>query len=410
MPGPEAPPLLFSLANLFVSFGFAFAGVFLALRAPPSPLVRWVSRGLVLWAITGCCFFYGGVALTYASLATIAVSWSLAYPLCLRALLVFLRGERPLSTWDRLGPWVFSLVGVVQVSQMIGFPLRHRIAIPLSHFLTIAYSATILTLIVRAYRRADAVLRRQMRWIVLGFYGGVGPQALVFSLTLLDGLLGGNHGFGALMLPSFCFGILIPLSILFAIVRYNLFDVDRLLSATASYNVVLVVLRRLRARGRAALRRGLIGAARRRSAHGPGRALAGARGGRRPGAPAAPPPHRSRLLQGAPRARPRHRGSAALARGLRGRARADADASGEELAAPAPARGLRGLRRRRREPSRRSSSRAAACRPSSRRGARWSRRCASAASRWRSAPRVARPTPRSSVPSTAQRSQRWRSR
>ena len=242
VPVPDATPLAMSLAMALVSFSFAFAGVFLALRAPPSPLVRWVSRGLLLWALTGVCFFYGGVALNYAILAAIAVIWSLAYPLCLRALLVFLRGERPASTWDRLGPWLFAVMGPVQVSQMVGFPLRHQIAFPLATVLTIAYSATILVLVLRAYRAAYAVRRRQIRWIVLGFYGAVGPQTLVFSLVFIDGLLGGSRGFGALLLPSFCFGILLPLSILVAIVRFNLFDVDRLLSAAASYNIVLVAL------------------------------------------------------------------------------------------------------------------------------------------------------------------------
>ena len=91
-------------------------------------------------------------------------------------------------------------------------------------------------------------------------------------------------------------------------------------------------------------------------------ALAGARGGRRPGAPPPASAHRSRLLQGALRARPRHRRAPARALVLRRRPRADA-ARRRGARSAAPPGGLRGLRRAGGAPSRRSSSQGRAVPP-----------------------------------------------
>ena len=102
-PVVDSPSLPMSLANGFVSFGFAAAGVLLSLRATSSRLVRWASRGLLLWALTSICFFYGNAGLNAAILAVIVATWSLAYPLCLHALLVFDRETRPLALGSASG-------------------------------------------------------------------------------------------------------------------------------------------------------------------------------------------------------------------------------------------------------------------------------------------------------------------
>ena len=84
---------------------------------------------------------------------------------------------------------------------------------------------------------ADPVTRRQIKWVLYGGYLAVVPiwgvEALVvaFKPTLwpileLVGIL----------------NVFIPLSIFIAIVRFNLFDIDRLISATAAYTVVSVIL------------------------------------------------------------------------------------------------------------------------------------------------------------------------
>jgi class 3 adenylate cyclase len=229
--------------TLLLSLGFAFTAAFLSLRAPPSPIVRSVSRAFGIEAIACASTITGGVALNYAGLAVATVSWPLGFVLCLRALLRLLRGDAPASPWARLGPWLFAVMGPLAASVFAGVPLRKPLAITLWELTVVAYCVTVLVVLVRGYRRAGSVLKRQIRWVVLGFHGALTPPAIAITLMLIDRLwLGDFERFLSLVWASFAFAILIPLSVLFAIARYNLFDVDRLLSATASYQVVLGVL------------------------------------------------------------------------------------------------------------------------------------------------------------------------
>ena len=92
----------------------------------------------------------------------------------------------------------------------------------------------VIALITWKYRGADPVGRRQVKWVVYGFF-------LAATLQVVGNLLTLGHPD-----PSFSWKIFevaeattifVPLSILIAMVRFNLFDIDRLISATAAYTV-----------------------------------------------------------------------------------------------------------------------------------------------------------------------------
>jgi len=86
--------------------------------------------------------------------------------------------------------------------------------------------------VARSYRRSSPLERRQLRWVVLGFYlGRVGSvSGLVLSVVLAMPLLG-----RVLHLAT---GVLFPIGILFAVTRQHWLDIDRLISATASYTIL----------------------------------------------------------------------------------------------------------------------------------------------------------------------------
>jgi hypothetical protein len=86
------------------------------------------------------------------------------------------------------------------------------------------------------YRGADRIARRQMKWAVFGIYCATLPFAVAAGLTALD------PRFGWLFFASFGMLPLSPISLAISVVRFNLFDIDRVLSAAASYNVLLVLL------------------------------------------------------------------------------------------------------------------------------------------------------------------------
>ena len=91
--------------------------------------------------------------------------------------------------------------------------------------------------LVLRYRRSDAAVRRQLKWIALA--GCLLPVA-VLSSTFLDktpdssGLATG--------LPFLLLFIALPASIGVAVLRYRLYDVDRVVSTTVVYATLTVVL------------------------------------------------------------------------------------------------------------------------------------------------------------------------
>jgi class 3 adenylate cyclase len=235
------PPVGWS--QLPVSIAFAATALLLSLRAATTPVVRTVSRVFLVLAVAQISLLTGGVGLNYAGLVAFALSNAIATPLGVRALQVFSRGSAPTGGWARFGPWLWAVIGPLGVNTFTAWPLRGPLAQLLFLVAQVAYALGLLVLVALAYRGADALRRRQIRWAAFGFYAALAPPAVVIVLQLLDFYLFGEHrrlaGLTA-TLPWLL--MLIPVSIGFAIVRYNLFDIDRLWSAAASYNVVVVLL------------------------------------------------------------------------------------------------------------------------------------------------------------------------
>ncbi len=103
----------------------------------------------------------------------------------------------------------------------------------------VLFSASVLAGMTRVYRRSDALERRQLRWVVLGAYVTWLPVALHFAGQFL--------GVGEVYSPTAqtiqrLAEVALPLGILTSVIGYHLFDIDRLISATASYTVLGVAL------------------------------------------------------------------------------------------------------------------------------------------------------------------------
>jgi class 3 adenylate cyclase len=85
--------------------------------------------------------------------------------------------------------------------------------------------------LVHTYRRCDALERRQLKWVLYGF-------ALGYAPIVLDAV----SGLGVPEQLKMAFPLAIPLGFAIAILGYRLFDIDRVISATASLTIVGVVL------------------------------------------------------------------------------------------------------------------------------------------------------------------------
>ena len=99
-------------------------------------------------------------------------------------------------------------------------------------FMVASALAGVVSIVVR-YRRSNGAERQQIKWVAIGV-----PLAVIGYLgaALLDGLgIGANIFFAA----SLC---VIPVTAGIAILRHQLYDVDRLISRTLVYGALTVIL------------------------------------------------------------------------------------------------------------------------------------------------------------------------
>jgi hypothetical protein len=90
---------------------------------------------------------------------------------------------------------------------------------------------------VASYRRSAGERREQLKWLLAGAVGSVGGLFLAFASSGTHGLLGAVLGLvswaGLLGLPV-CIGV--------AVLKYRLFDIDRLISRTLAYALLTGLL------------------------------------------------------------------------------------------------------------------------------------------------------------------------
>jgi class 3 adenylate cyclase len=217
---------------LATSFAFAVSALFLLLRGRPTPSVRAQFHSGMAFAFANCAFPGSGPQF-YAWLAMLGVTSALLFPLALRFVFRFPDDRVPESRWHRIWPWFFAVNGLV-------FPAMWTSRMAMAEMANLATGTlgvvALMTVATRKYRLADRVARRQMKWAVLGIYCAALPFAVASGLTALE------PRFGWLFFASFWAVPLFPLSLVISVVRFNLFDIDRLLSAAASYNILAVLL------------------------------------------------------------------------------------------------------------------------------------------------------------------------
>jgi class 3 adenylate cyclase len=226
------PPVSIIRPIVAASFAMAVSALFLLFRGRPTPTVRAYFHLALIWAIPNANFAGSGLEL-YAWYGTFVAAGFVMFPLAFRFAFLFPDDREPEGRWHKIWPWIFAAQG--------GFA-----ALLFSNWMKIGetgWSAVValalvalLTVATRKYRGAGRVARRQMKWVVFGTYCAVVPMAIAAGMSAFD------PRFGWLFFASFWVVPLLPLSLVISVVRFNLFDIDRLLSAAASYNVLAVVL------------------------------------------------------------------------------------------------------------------------------------------------------------------------
>jgi hypothetical protein len=270
-PAPLIPDALGAgeLAMLGVDFlgvTFASVGAVLVVRRPANAVGWWMvligaSNGLagLTAAITFSAFADGSAGAATAG----AAGWLTNLLLMLGSLVlglgfIFPTGRGHTAAWDRfvkLGAVLLFAATVVlvlirpgplqifaSIENPFGFGPDVRTVLGLQTSTLIvaspAFLFPVLVLsIVSRYRMSDRVGRQQLKWFILALVATVAGMAAAAAGALVSD----KPPEAGMVVFGFA-GALIPIAIGIAILRYNLYDIDRLISRSLGYAVVTGVL------------------------------------------------------------------------------------------------------------------------------------------------------------------------
>lgn len=248
-------------------FLIALVGAVLIGSHPRNP-IGYLAATIGLSVLTaGALFGYalldylsGGPPLPLAGEAAwlASIFWPLAYP-CLGLILLLFPNGRLLSPRWR---WVaFGLVAaelpLLAVNILVGWPNRHRLVevdfnegagVPdlepfffwndISNIVTVTFIVLALASMLVRFFRSKGVERQQLKWVVFGL--GLVPTSIVFSELVyqMDNplLIGLSDLFDLFALVFF------PLTMLIAISRYRLYDIDLIIRRTLLYSTLTIAL------------------------------------------------------------------------------------------------------------------------------------------------------------------------
>jgi len=226
-------PVAYPWRILPLTLTLLVTAVLVMARRPGLPVARAFFLLAIAYGLHWTFFFGGQRWQSYAWLAVFFTASTAMLPLVLRAFMVFPTEIAParLPWW----PWLFAVFGPISLSWLVGWPLPPETGFRAVFALNVVFIATLLVVLTRNFRRAGALGRRQLKWVVLGIYCGTVPVLLVDVVAIVAPAFWWLHELAVIA------EIAIPLAVLIAIVRANLFDVDRLITGAAAATVLSVL-------------------------------------------------------------------------------------------------------------------------------------------------------------------------
>jgi class 3 adenylate cyclase len=222
--------------TVFVALAFAGLGAAAFWRSRGSRPARFFCLAVVSYALHWCYFWGGSHGRTFAAVAVFSVAGGLALPFTLRTILTFPEEVARSGRFAALWPWAFLPAGLFNATWAFGWPFPPRLGLPLAMAASVAFIAAALFELARSYTRAGRIGRRQLRWVLFGFYVGLAPAGLAGLLTVAAPPLWWLYE------VSLAAVVAIPICLFIALARHNLFDIDRLITAAATYTILSVFL------------------------------------------------------------------------------------------------------------------------------------------------------------------------
>ena len=212
-------------------------GLLLVLRAPEARAALPLSLALTWSQLYFGSFFPGPPVQTYAVILSRALGAILTAPCLLQAMLLLVPETAPRSFLGLWWPWLLApLTASLHTSVLFDRPLPIDVTLRwLDPLVWGVFELGILVVLARSLRRAGPVGRRRIKWVAFGCSLLYAPRALQSVLALF------GHADSLAIMPFALGGMVLPACLAIAVVRANLFDIDRLISNTASYTILAIV-------------------------------------------------------------------------------------------------------------------------------------------------------------------------
>jgi predicted Ser/Thr protein kinase len=214
---------------------FSWVGVltWVLARSPRDPRVRATFFMGVCPAIAFCFFGQAGFWRTTLDAARFFLFGGLlGVPLLLR-FLSLMPDRRSLSPGARW-VWVFgpAMVAAQVVVWLFSEPWAYRVFSVAFPGVIVLATVTGGAIVVQRYRESNPVGRRQLRWVGFGMFAPFPLIALAYVAIAFDPRLYWTGG------VAYLTTIATPICLVVGISRYNVFDIDRLISAALGYGVL----------------------------------------------------------------------------------------------------------------------------------------------------------------------------
>ena len=225
-------PVAFPWRMLPLTWTAVITGALVLARRPGTRVARMFFLVGVVYGLHWTFFFGGPRLQTQAWAVVFFCASTVMLPFILRLVLIFPQEVGPLPWW----PWLFAVFGPISLSWVFGVPLPPETGFRAVFTINVVFITTLLVIATRRFRRATPFARRQLKWVVLGMYLGTMPVLVADVVAAVAPALWWLHEAAAIA------EIIIPVSVLIAILHANFFDVDRLITGTAVYSFLSVLL------------------------------------------------------------------------------------------------------------------------------------------------------------------------
>ena len=238
---------------------FATVGALLAWKRPENP-IGWLLSAIGLgYAVAVFSVFLAHFPRTVALASWLGFLYLLGFGLCVLVVLLFPTGTLPSrrwrpvawAAWAGVAAWVLGCAfapTIVTTSPATPNPVGVTgpagdifkvLAAGGALLFVVTGLAAVLSLVFR-YRRAQTAERAQLRWLV---YAGALIVVAVLAASLAEPVIGpgtsANNLQNALGTGAVA---LVPVAIGIAVLRYRLYDIDRIISRTVAYAIVTGLL------------------------------------------------------------------------------------------------------------------------------------------------------------------------